>query len=122
MNPLRYSSVATLNEVHNIGEVWANMLHNVYAALVSELGWSATAKTDPSGTAGNVVHLHLFLDALALQPCNPTFLTARDAWIQADANRFGGANTCTLWRAFASRGLGVNAANHRDDSTVPAGC
>ena len=51
-----------------------------------------------------------------------TVLTARDAWIQADANRFGGANFCTLWRAFASRGLGVNAANHRDDSTVPAGC
>ncbi|KAK0431442.1 Fungalysin metallopeptidase-domain-containing protein [Armillaria borealis] len=122
VNPLRYSSVATLNEVHNIGEVWANMLHNVYAALVSELGWSATAKTDPTGTAGNVVHLHLFLDALALQPCNPTFLTARDAWIQADANRFSGANTCTLWNAFASRGLGVNAANHRDDSTVPSGC
>ncbi len=49
-------------------------------------------------------------------------LTARNAWIQADANRFGGANTCTLWRAFASRGLGVNAANHVDDSTVPSGC
>jgi len=49
-------------------------------------------------------------------------LTARNAWIQADVNRFGGANKCTLWKAFASRGLGVNAANHNDDSTVPAGC
>ena len=36
-NPLRYSSIKTLNEVHNIGEVWANMLHNVLAALVTEL-------------------------------------------------------------------------------------
>ena len=51
-----------------------------------------------------------------------TVLTARDAIIQADANRFNGANRCTLWNAFASRGLGVNAVNHRDDSTVPAGC
>ena len=36
-NPLTYSSVGTLNEVHNIGEVWANLLHNVYASLVSAL-------------------------------------------------------------------------------------
>ncbi|KAJ6467498.1 Fungalysin metallopeptidase-domain-containing protein [Mycena vitilis] len=36
VNPLTYASVGTLNEVHNIGKVWANMLHhlNVYAALV----------------------------------------------------------------------------------------
>ncbi|KAI0363435.1 hypothetical protein BV20DRAFT_958322 [Pilatotrama ljubarskyi] len=122
VNPLRYSSVKQLNEVHNIGEVWANTLHNVYAALVKARGFSSTARTDPSGTAGNVVYLHLFIDALSLQPCNPTFLTARDAWIQADQNRYGGANKCTLWNAFASRGLGVNAANHNDDSTVPSGC
>ena len=49
-------------------------------------------------------------------------LTARDAWIQADVNRFGGANRCTLWTAFASRGLGVNAANHNNDATVPDDC
>ncbi|KAF9443169.1 hypothetical protein P691DRAFT_764533 [Macrolepiota fuliginosa MF-IS2] len=122
VNPLTYSSVGTLNEVHNIGEVWANMLHNVYAALVTAHGWSATSRTNPNGTEGNVVHLHLFLDALLLQPCSPTFLSARDAWIQADANRYGGANKCTLWKAFASRGLGVNAANHVNDATVPAGC
>ncbi|KAI0739678.1 Fungalysin metallopeptidase-domain-containing protein [Daedaleopsis nitida] len=121
-NPLRYSSLQTLREVHDIGEVWANMLHNVYAALVGVHGFSGTAHTDPTTTGGNTVFLHLFLDAFLLQPCNPTFLTARDAWIQADANRFGGANFCTLWTAFASRGLGVNAANHIDDSTVPAGC
>ena len=51
-----------------------------------------------------------------------TVATARDAWIQADTNRYGGANKCLLWKAFASRGLGVNAKNHVDDSTVPSGC
>ena len=121
-NPLRYSSIKTLNEVHNIGEIWANLLHNVYAALVKAHGYSSSARTDPSSAAGNSVFMHLFLDALALQPCNPTFLTARDAWIQADANRYGGANKCTLWNAFASKGLGVNAKNHNDDTTVPSGC
>ena len=143
VNPLRYSSLKTLNEVHNIGEVWANILYNVYAALVGVHGWSASARTNTAGTEGNIVFMHLFIDSLPLQPCNPTcmcpnftaegiligstpfshtVLTARNAWIQADVNRFGGANKCTLWHAFASRGLGVNAANHNDDSTVPAGC
>ncbi|KAH9013761.1 Fungalysin metallopeptidase-domain-containing protein [Lactarius hengduanensis] len=121
-NPLRYSSLKTLTEVHDIGEVWANILHNVYASLVTAHGWSATARRNPSGIEGNIVFLHLFLDALLLQPCNPTFLSARDAWIQADANRYAGANKCLLWNVFASRGLGVNAVNHNDDSTVPAGC
>ncbi|THH27526.1 hypothetical protein EUX98_g6669 [Antrodiella citrinella] len=121
-NPLRYSSVATLNEVHDIGEVWANILHNVYAALVGVHGFSTTAHTDPTGPEGNIVFLHLFIDALSLQPCNPTLPTARDAWIQADVNRYNGANKCTLWKAFASRGLGQNAKNHKDDTTVPAGC
>lgn len=49
-------------------------------------------------------------------------VTARDAIIQADANRYNGTNTCILWNAFASRGLGVNAANYVDDMTVPDGC
>lgn len=90
-NPLTYSSLQTLREVHgqhsesfrknasnpsgfqtDIGEVWANMLHNVYAGLVAAHGWTADARTNPNGTQGNVVHLHLFLDALLLQPCNPT--------------------------------------------------
>ncbi|KAF7372721.1 Extracellular metalloproteinase mep [Mycena sanguinolenta] len=113
VNPLRYST---------IGEVWANMLHNVYAALVGVHGFSTTARTNPDGTEGNIVFLHLFIDALPLQPCNPTFLTARSAWIQADVNRYNGTNACTLWNAFASRGLGTDAANHVDGTAVPAGC
>lgn len=122
VNPLRYSSIASLNEVHNIGEVWANMLHNVYAPLVEAYGFSTTAATNPDGPEGNIVFLHLFIDSLALQPCNPTFVSARDAWIQADKNRYNGANKCLLWKAFASRGLGVNAKNYVDDSSVPNEC
>ncbi|KIJ49238.1 hypothetical protein M422DRAFT_777721 [Sphaerobolus stellatus SS14] len=122
VNPLTYANLQTLSEVHAIGEVWANMLHNVYAGLVGVHGFSPNATTDPTTTGGNTVFLHLFIDALALQPCNPTFLTARNAWFQADVNRFGGANNCTLWQQFASRGLGVNAANHINNFDVPVGC
>ncbi|KAI3608437.1 putative extracellular elastinolytic metalloproteinase precursor [Moniliophthora roreri] len=122
VNPLMYSTIATLNEVHAIGEVWANILHNIYAALVAEHGFSTTARTNPDGSEGNVVFLHLLVDALSLQPCNPTIPAARDAWIQADQNRYGGANACLLWKVFASRGLGVDAANYLDSGSVPSGC
>ncbi|RXW23414.1 hypothetical protein EST38_g2442 [Candolleomyces aberdarensis] len=121
-NPLRYSNVAGLTAVHRIGEIWANILHNVYASLVGQYGFSSSAFTNPDGREGNIVWGHLFFDSLALQPCNPTFVQARDAWIQADQNRYAGANRCLLWRAFASRGLGVNARNFVDDSSVPSGC
>ncbi|KAF8149332.1 Fungalysin metallopeptidase-domain-containing protein [Crassisporium funariophilum] len=121
-NPLRYSSLKTINDVHDIGEVWANLLHNVYAALVGQHGFSPEAITNASGPEGNIVYLHLLFDALRLQPCNPTFLTARTAWIQADENRYSGANRCLLWSSFASRGLGMNAENYNDDSTIPSDC
>ncbi|KAI5116385.1 hypothetical protein M0805_005882 [Coniferiporia weirii] len=122
IDPLMYSNLQTLSEVHDIGEVWATMLHDVHAALVGAHGFSTIADTNPDGTEGNIVFMHLFIDQLSLQPCNPTFLQARDAWIQADVNRFDGANECLLWNAFAGRGLGVNAANHENDATVPEGC
>ncbi|KAH8797984.1 Fungalysin metallopeptidase-domain-containing protein [Flagelloscypha sp. PMI_526] len=124
VNPYTYSRLKTQTEVHNIGEVWANILYNVYAALVEQYGWSETGRTNPDGTEGNVVWLHLFLDALLLQPCNPTFVSARAAWIQADADRYAGVNKCLLWKVFASRGLGVNAtaSTHNDDLTVPDDC
>jgi hypothetical protein len=48
------------------------MLHNVNAALVDKYGFSNTAMTSPDGNEGNIVFLHLFVDALALQPVNPT--------------------------------------------------
>lgn len=122
VNPLLFSDVVKLDEVHNIGEVWANTLHNVHAALVDKLGFSADANTNPDATGGNAVFLHLFIDGLALQPCNPTFLDARLSWIQADQNRFNGANECTLWEAFASRGLGPDASEGVDDFNVPQSC
>ncbi|KAH9017583.1 Fungalysin metallopeptidase-domain-containing protein [Lactarius hengduanensis] len=70
-NPLRYSSLKTLTEVHDIGEVWANILHNVYAALVTAHGGLLTARTNPGGTEGNVVFPHLFLDASASPAVQP---------------------------------------------------
>ncbi|KAJ3517106.1 hypothetical protein NLJ89_g723 [Agrocybe chaxingu] len=122
-NPLRYSDLKKLTEVHYIGEVWANMLHNVYASLVQQFDYSSDRFTNPDSPAGNVVFLRLFIDSLAIQPCNPSFVQARDAWIQADVNRYGGKHRCTVFKAFASRGLGAKAGpQFDDDGTIPANC
>ncbi|KAG8700996.1 hypothetical protein FRC08_004338 [Ceratobasidium sp. 394] len=121
-NPLTYSSLRSRIEVHDAGEVWAEMWHEIYALLVGQHGFSLN-KNDPSGTAGNIIALHLLVDGLQLQPCNPTVVAARDAVIQADANRYNGTNRCLLWAAFAKRGLGVQASTSKfDDFTMPTDC
>ncbi|KAF8885323.1 Fungalysin metallopeptidase-domain-containing protein [Infundibulicybe gibba] len=130
-NPLRYSTMNNIEErsrygSHRIGEIWANMLHNVHAALVERYGFSGNARTDATTSEGNVIFMHLFIGALSRMPCNPTFLHARDAWIQADKDRNEGRNKCLLWKAFASRGLGVGAQERRriytEGTDVPPDC
>ncbi|KAF9264394.1 hypothetical protein L218DRAFT_900655 [Marasmius fiardii PR-910] len=123
VNPLKYSDIGKLQEVHQIGEVWANTLHTVYADLVDSLGFSETSKTDSTGKEGNVVFMNLLITGLTLQPCNPTVLDARDAIVQADKTLNNGANECTLRKSFAKKGLGLNATpDFKDDDTVPANC
>jgi extracellular elastinolytic metalloproteinase len=122
VNPYTYATAKTKSEEHDIGEVWANILVNVYAAFVAAWGFSDDARKTAFGSGGNTYFLQLLLDGMALQPCNPTFLSARDAIIQADALRYGGRNKCMIWKAFASRGLGTDAASYVDSSTIPSGC
>ncbi|KAF8695597.1 Fungalysin metallopeptidase (M36), partial [Rhizoctonia solani] len=123
-NPRTYATLKGLgdDDLHSIGEVWALIWHEIYVALIAKYGFT-TNKNDPMLSAGNTVALHLFIDGLKLQPCNPTFISARDAVIQADANRYSGANKCLLWKAYAKRGLGYGATTTKLNSmTVPQGC
>ncbi|WVR04708.1 hypothetical protein IAU60_001719 [Kwoniella sp. DSM 27419] len=121
--------------VHAIGEVWSEVLFTVSQRLVNEYGFGETlfppedvskkndyyTKTsfesiDDAGKPvplipkyGNTLLLQLVVDGMKLQPCRPSFFDARDAIIQADQIRTGGANFCLLWKAFAERGLGADA-------------
>lgn len=122
VNPLTYANVKDSEEAHSLGEIWAQTLHVVHAALVHTLGSATDALTNPAAKNGHTAFLHLMVDALALQPCNPSFLDARLAWIQADANRYGGRNKCNLWLAFAYMGLGVGAEDYVNSHKVPEGC
>ncbi|KAJ2730389.1 hypothetical protein IW152_005290 [Coemansia sp. BCRC 34962] len=127
-NPSMYSFLdyPDYEEVHDIGEVWAEMLYEVMWALINNNGFAKDIFAHDL-TKGNSIMLQILLDGMKLQPCNPTFIDARDAIIQAEKNLTGGKNKCAIWTAFAKRGLGVNAprsegGSHTDDHTVPSGC
>ena len=61
------------------------------------------------GEGGNNLALQLVIDALKLQPCEPTFVDGRDALLAADQIATGGVNNCAIWESFAKRGVGDGA-------------
>lgn len=94
------------SEVHNSGEIWAAALIDMTWLLVDKYGF------DPdlyNGTGGNNLALQLVIDALKLQPPNPSFIEARDAIIAADLALTGGDNFNQIWEAMARRGIGASA-------------
>jgi len=112
---------------HDVGAPWAMMLWEMYWMLIDQHGFDTDLYR---GTGGNNIAMQLVVEGLKLQPCNPGFVDARDAILEADAAIYGGANSCTVWNAFAKRGLGVsadqgNADNARDGTEafdLPAEC
>ncbi|BGP36626.1 hypothetical protein JCM10449v2_000527 [Rhodotorula kratochvilovae] len=139
--------------VHAIGEVWAEMLFNVAEELIDVYGFHSTLfpppvnGTDSSGyydeailaatgkkvpAHGNTLAVQLVIDGMKLQPCRPSFQNARDAILTADKALTGGKNACTIWSAFARRGLGPasrvvgstpwGGGSRTEDYTVPSHC
>ena len=94
--------------VHGVGSVWATILWDLTWAYVNKYGFDANKY---NGKGGNNKIMKIVLDGIKLQPCNPTFVEARDAIIAADQALTGGADYCMIWEVFASRGLGVNASS-----------
>lgn len=107
---------------HGVGFVWCTMLYEMTQNLIDRYGISEEPdrlKVAPNNFAeiaskkadGMNVALRLILRGIQLQVQSPSFTEQRDAILQADAELYGGAHTCDIWRAFAKRGLGVNAVN-----------
>ena len=93
----------------------ASMLYEMYWALVDKLGFQPD-KHLADLAKGNMLALRLMVEVLKLQPCNPTFITARNAILQAEQQLTAGRHQCDLWCAFAKRGLGSNAALDDNDN------
>lgn len=114
--------------VHAKGEVWAEMLYEVYWNLVDKHGftpdWFPPVPEDNNDQSealdyilshGNTLALKLVIDGMAMQPCSPSFIQARDAILAADKALTGGENYCEIYKAFAKRGLGYGAKLSRED-------
>ncbi|KAI9207022.1 Fungalysin metallopeptidase-domain-containing protein, partial [Polychytrium aggregatum] len=111
VNPSVYSLLQNTGRInytepHSMGEIWTSMLWEVYWNMVDSSGFA-----DPkylNMTAGNTLAYLMVIDGFKLQPCNPTFVAARNAIIKADQVNTGGKYFCHIWRGFAKRGLGYS--------------
>jgi len=84
--------------------------------LVDAYGFDSNLHT---GSGGNNIAMQLVMGGLKLQPCDPTFVDARDGLLLADQTLYNGANQALIWSGFAKRGLGLNAddgAGHNDNA------
>lgn len=114
INPSTYNKIKTAAVPHGVGYVWATMLWEMTWALIDEYGYDPNIM---NGSGGNNLAMQLVMDGMKLQPCGPGFVTGRDAILQADINNNDGENQCTIWKAFAKRGLGYSANQGNANST-----
>jgi extracellular elastinolytic metalloproteinase len=125
VNPSTYKTVGKGAEItipHGVGYVWCTMLYEMQQALIDQYGFNdsvnnanpivgATNPT-PASAGGNNIALRLIMEGLKLQPASPTFVQQRNAILKADTILYGAKNACTIWRAFAKRGLGFSAVSN----------
>lgn len=103
-------------EEHDVGEIWATIMHEVMWNLIDKYGLSVATfpGLDDKGypTDGRFLVMRLIIMSLRKMPCPPTFLGARDALLgaaQAYHTDTGHDAECSIWEAFAKRGMGWNA-------------
>jgi len=109
--------ITTGTSPHQLGEIWASVLWDLYWAMVDVYGF------DPDlyyGTGGNNKAIQLVMDGMKNQACNPGLVDGRDAILAADLMTYNGENQCLIWDVFAKRGLGYSAqqgsSNNRLDN------
>lgn len=99
--------VVTANEVHNVGNLWANILLDTRARMWAMQGFAANERL-----------LQLVIEGMKLDPGTPDFLQARDAILQADMIANGSIDFPYLWPAFSQRGCGWSAVSPGGDTST----
>ena len=84
------------------------MFLEVFWNLVDRNGFSKDWLS-PKQPHGNIVAMQILMGGLMLQPCQPDFISARNAVLQADTNYYDSKHSCEIWKGFSKRGLGLNA-------------
>jgi hypothetical protein len=126
-NSLTYADLNGLVQRHQMGEIWCTALWEFFWEMVAQQGFSPDWI---HGDGGNRRALQLVIASVKLMPCNPTYVDARNALLEADRLLYDGDHACAIWRAFARRGLGVNATDLggaasnqvQADFQTPPGC
>jgi extracellular elastinolytic metalloproteinase len=98
-------------EVHADGEIWAQTLWDLRAALVERYG-----QLDGVRRARELI-----TEGMRMTPVEPTFLDARDAILRYDATARGGLGRDRelIWRVFAERGMGFYAESDGPADPAP---
>lgn len=119
ISPLTIGSFNSTQSVHRTGEVWCNALWDLNWALINRYGPTADlgAGYTNESSGGSAMTFQLVMDAMKIQPANPSLFQARDAILQADLNLTGGANQTLIWQTFARRGFGFSATTASSAST-----
>ncbi len=117
VNPWTYEDIAGAAVPHGVGSRWAQVIWDVYWALVDQYGFDANLY-DAAGGSGNQRAMLYINEGLKDTACGPSFLDTRDGVIQAAVDNFGGADVCILWEAFAAFGLGTDAVSPSPNSTA----
>jgi len=105
-----FSLTSNPSEVHNAGEIWAEMLWE---------GFTNLARIHGVATARDRMTRYM-IDGMKATPNSPTFTQARDG-ILASANAVSAADGAYLLSAFAKRGIGTGAISPPSGSTTHAG-
>jgi hypothetical protein len=110
VNPLTYAYMTPTPESHAIGEIWCAALWDMTWNIIQQKGnIQSNLYNTTTDVGGNIIALQLVIQGMKLQPCQPGFLDARDAILAADSLLYNGAYHCSIWNAFARRGMGYNA-------------
>jgi Fungalysin metallopeptidase (M36)/Secretion system C-terminal sorting domain len=109
VNPFTYSNITTVAVPHGVGSVWCTILWDMTWDMIQLDGINPNLY-NAAGTGGNSAALKLVTEGMRLQPCNPGFVDGRNAILRADTLFFGARYSCIIWKAFARRGVGVNAS------------
>ncbi len=137
-NDGRVGEYVTNNAINGIRRaaytIPANPVHDSYADLITNVllphpdgeVWAATL-WDLRNELGAAITDRMVMQGMKFTPCNPSFLQARDAILQADQSLNGGVNRCRIWAVFARHGMGVSATGnsstmHNAATDVPADC
>ncbi len=115
ISPLTYGDVASNTAVHAVGEIWADVLWDLFWALTDQYGFDEDIY---NGSGGNNLAIELVMEGMKLQPCSPGMLDGRDAIIAADAQLNGGVNKCLIQEVFARRGMGLSASQGSSSSAT----